>query len=329
MKKQIIAAAALCAAICLPGCGADINITTAPATAVVTAANGTDVSDVSAVPETTETTVNAVQDTTAAVTELQTTAAEITPAPAETTAAAIITTSAAEKPVITVSESSAKEAYRNPDTQLYFLYECKLPYYECSNPDSAMKANLDELNEQLRQIMIAPIREQEAANAEEVDYDTAVKTVRENPIGHEQVSVSYETAFQGKARTLFICNSWYGGGAHGSNGLSAFLIDDTQMKLIRQLDEISAAPGEFVSFAADYFLAHYAETYAGEDDWNKDYLTKGMNGEAAWYFADGKFCLEFCEYALGRCYAEGRPCLEIPLSECLPHLSEYGKQLLQ
>ena len=101
------------------------------------------------------------------------------------------------------------------------------------------------------------------------------------------------------------------------------------MKLIRKLDEISAAPGEFVSFAADYFLEHYADQYAGQDDWNKDYLTKGMNGDAAWYFADGKFCLEFGEYALGRCYAEGRPCLEIPLAECLPHLSDYGKQLLQ
>ena len=326
MKKQFMAAAVLCAAICLPGCGADINIITAPATAVVTATNGT---DVSAVTETSETTVIAVQDTTAAVTELQMTAVPVTAAPAVTTACAITTAAVGSKPEITVTESVAKEAYRNPDTQLYFLYDCKLPYYECSNPDSTVKENLNELNEQLRQIMISPIREQEALNSEKVDYAEAEKKVRENPIGQEQVTVSYETAFQGNARTLFICTSWYGGGAHGSNGLSAFLIDNTQMKLIRQLDEISAAPGEFVSFAADYFLEHYADKYAGQDDWNKDYLTKGMNGEAAWYFADGKFCLEFGEYALGRCYAEGRPCLEIPLAECLPHLSDYGKQLLQ
>ncbi|MBQ5338102.1 MAG: hypothetical protein J6Z40_02945 [Oscillospiraceae bacterium] len=322
MKKNIIAAAALGAVICLTGCGADINISTATQqTAAVTTVTVTDV----AVAEETTT----IQDTTAVVTELQTTAAEITTASAETAAAAIVTTSAAAKPVITVSESTAKEAFLNPDTQLYFLYDCKLPYYECSDPDAVTKENLDELNEQLRQIMISPIREQEALNSEKVDFAEAEKTVRDNPIGHEQISVSYETKFQGKARTLFICTFWYGGGAHGSNGLSTFLIDDTQMKLIRQLDDISAAPGEFVSFAADYFLEHYADIYNGEDDWNKDYLTKGMNGDAAWYFADDRFYLEFGEYALGRCYAEGRPCLEIPLAECLPHLSDYGKQLLQ
>ena len=81
MKKNILAAAALCAVICLPGCGADINITPAPAAAVVTATNGT---DVSAVTETSEITVIAVQDTTAAVTELQTSAVTVMTVPAET-----------------------------------------------------------------------------------------------------------------------------------------------------------------------------------------------------------------------------------------------------
>ena len=326
MKKIILAAAALCAAICLPGCGADINITTAPAAAVVTATNGT---EVSAVTESSETTVITVQDTTAAVTELQTSADTVMTVPAESTANGIVTTTAAAKPMISVTDSVTKEAFRNRDTKTYFLYDCKLPYYECSNADGTTKENLDELNEQLRQIMIAPIMEQEASNVENVDYDAAEKAVQESPLGNETTSVSYETAFQGNARTLFIQSFWYGGGAHGSNGLSAYLIDDTQMKLIRQLDEISAAPGEFVSFAADYFLEHYSDKYSGQDDWNKDYLIKGMNGDAAWYFANDRFCLEFCEYALGACYAEGRPCLEIPLAECLPHLSDYGKQLLQ
>ena len=174
--------------------------------------------------------------------------------PAETAAAVIVTTSAAEKPVITASESVVKAAYRDPETQYYTLYDCKLPHYECSNPDHATEENLNELNEQLRQIMIAPVRAQEAAHAEEVDYETAEKAVQESPLGNETITVSYETAFQGHARTLLINSYWYGGGTHGSSSISAFLIDDTQMKLIRQLDEISPAPGEFVSFAADYFL---------------------------------------------------------------------------
>lgn len=325
MKKQIIAAAILSAAVCLTGCGADISITTGQQAgmSVSTAA----VSETAAV--TAGTTETKAADSEAAAETAPAPIAEMT-APAETAAApASAPAAAAEKPDITVTDSVTKAAYQDPDTQLYFVYDCTLPYFECSDPDAATAENLSELNEQMRQIMIAPIREQEAHNRQEVDYAAADQAVTDSPFGNERISVNYQMTYQGNACTVMIDSFWYGGGAHGGNTLSTFMMDSRNMKPIRHLDEISAAPDDFISFAAEYYLTNYADKYAGRDEWNADYLKQGMNGDAAWYFDNNTFFLVFPEYALGACYAEGRPCLEIPLADCLPHLSDYGRQLLQ
>ncbi len=326
MKKQIIAAAILSAAVCLTGCGADISITTGQQAGMSVSA--TIASETAAVTTvSTETEAAAIES---GVTETAPAPVTDTTAPAETTAVSTTApAAAAAKPDITVTDSVTKAAYQNPENQLYFVYDCTLPFFECSNPDAATAENLSELNEQMRQILIAPIREQEARNQKEVDYAAADRAVQDSPIGNERVSVSYQLTYQGNAGTVMIDSFWYGGGAHGGNTLSTFLIDMQNMKLIRSLDEISAAPDDFISFAADYLLTKYADKYNGQDDWNADYLKRGMKGDAAWYFDNHTFFLVFPEYALGACYAEGRPCLEIPLADCLPHLSDYGRQLLQ
>ena len=70
----------------------------------------------------------------------------------------------------------------------------------------------------------------------------------------------------------------------------------------------------------------------GKTDWNADYLKSALDGKneyGAWYFADGKFCLEFPAYSFDAAYFEGPQLLEIPVADCLPHFSDYGKQLFQ
>lgn len=326
MKKQIIASVILSAAVYLTGCGVNINLA---------AEQQTDISAVTTIaPATTAVTTPAAVSTetaavfTAAVTETSSAPLTDMTTTAETTAVST-TAPAAKKPDITVSDSVTKAAYQDPENQLYFVYDCTLPFFECSNADTATSDNINELNEQMRQIMIAPIREQESRNYHEVDYDAADQAIMDNPIGNERISVTYQMVYQGNACTIMVDSYWYGGGAHGGNTLNTYLIDTQQMKLIRNLDDISAAPGEFSSFAAEYLLTKYADKYAGQEDWNADYLKRCMNGEAAWDFENDTFFLVFPEYALGACYADGRPCLEIPLADCLPHLSDYGRKLLQ
>lgn len=135
--------------------------------------------------------------------------------------------------------------------------------------------------------------------------------------------------YQGKSGTIFLSNYWYGGGAHGMYGTDTVFFDTDTMKVIGSLDEISAAPNEFVNFATEYFMQNYAEKYEGQDDFTADTLTKAMTGEGTWYFTDDTFMLEFPAYSFGASYAEGPQYFQIPLELCVRHLSEYGKQLLR
>ena len=233
------------------------------------------------------------------------------------------------KPDFTVEDSCVKQAFSLADGEGYYLYQCRVPFFVCGDPDAAITENLNMLNEHLRQIMIHPIRECEARGCQDVDFDTAKRIVDASPIGHEQTETDYELIRQGDVCTVMLGSFWYGGGAHGGNSLTTVLFDASQMKVIWNLNEISAAPDEFISFAADYFMEHYAEIYAGKTNWNPDYLKKALSEDGAFYFRDDTFFLQFPEYEFDASYAEGPQILEIPLAQCLPHFNGYGKQLFK
>lgn len=229
----------------------------------------------------------------------------------------------------TVEDSCVKQAFSAPNGEGYILYQCKVPYFTCDNPDAAITENLNMLNEHLRQIMIHPIREYEALGYQDADFDKAKKAVDASPIGHEQTETNYFLIDQGNVCTVMLSSDWYGGGAHGGHSLNTVLFDAAQMKLIRNLNEISAAPNDFISFAADYFMEHYAEKYAGKTDWNADYLKQALTEGGTYYFQNDTFYIQFPEYSFDAIYAEGPQVLEIPLAQCMPHFNDYGKQLFQ
>ena len=234
---------------------------------------------------------------------------------------------------ITCTDSVLKEAYRMQDAwedgDFYAVYNCNVPFFQCDAANAAMSANIDEMNEQFRQIMIAQVREYESRNYTPEDYEETVKRVNESPMGNEQVEISYMLDFQGGLGTVFINNYFYGGGAHGTYYTSAYAFDVSQMQLIRSLDKLSASKDEFVNFAVQYFMQNYSDQYGTAPDWTEDILRKAMTEENAWYFSDWYFTVEFPAYSFNMTYADGPQLLQIPLNECLPHLNAYGKELLQ
>lgn len=229
----------------------------------------------------------------------------------------------------TVEDSCVQLAFSSPNGKGYILYRYRIPYFSCDNLDAEKTENLNMLNEHLRQIMDHPIREYEALGYQEADFEKAKDTVNASPIGHEQTETDYELVEQGNVCTVMLGSNWYGGGAHGGYSLNTVLFDATQMKVIWDLNEISAAQNDFINFAADYFMEHYAEKYAGKTNWNADYLKQALTDGGTYYFRNDSFYIQFPEYSFDAIYAEGPQILEIPLAQCLPHFNDYGKQLFQ
>lgn len=234
---------------------------------------------------------------------------------------------------ITYTDSTLNKAYKLPsddadEEEHYAIYRGNVPEFACADADAAMQSNLKELNDLMQQTLNEQVKIYDEKKYPAEDFDAATEKVNAHPFGSDQTDIDYMIDFQGKSATIFLNNYWYSGGAHGIYGTDTVFFDTDTMKVIRSLDEISAAPNEFVKFAAEYFMQNYAEKYEGQDDFTTDTLTKAMTGEGTWYFTDDTFTVEFPVYSFGASYADGPQYLRIPLELCVRHFNEYGKQLL-